>query len=300
MLIGRARGETWKEALAFQAYRLVSWSAFRLPEPGGRRLFSVVGRLAYRVLPGVRATVSANQAQVVGRRVDDPLVQAATREAFASYGRFWFDAFHVLRWPDEEIFRRFRADGGDEIDRALEAGTGAIIALPHMGNWDVAGRWLGARNQGAVVVAERLKPERLFQLFVEHRERLGMDVVGLDDGGVGQQLSAALKKNRVVCLVADRDLGGGGVPVEMFGRTRRLPAGPALLSITTGAPLLTASIREEPGGFRCVILPPPDAPRSGDRRTDVVALTRALAAVFERAIAASPPDWHMFQPGWDP
>jgi lauroyl/myristoyl acyltransferase len=300
VLTGRARGETWKETLAFQTYRFLAWLAFTLPEPRGRRLFSRTGRLAYRALPGVRATVMANQAQVVGRDVDDPLVEAATLEAFQSYGRFWFDAFHAARWSDEEVLRRFRADGGEEIDRALEAGSGAIIALPHMGNWDVAGRWLKARDQAPVVVAERLKPDRLFELFVEHRERLGMDVVGTDDAGVGRQVSAALKANRVVCLVADRDLGRGGVPVEMFGRHRRLPAGPALLSLSTGAPLLTASIREEDGGFRCVILPPPEVSLTGERRKDVVALTNALAAVFERAIAASPTDWHMFQPGWEP
>jgi phosphatidylinositol dimannoside acyltransferase len=90
------------------------------------------------------------------------------------------------------------------------------------------------------------------------------------------------------------------VPVEMFGRRRGLPAGPALLSLTTGAPLLSAAIREEFGGFRCVILPPIDATATGDRRKDVVTVTKALAAAFERAIASSPPDWHLFQPGWEP
>jgi KDO2-lipid IV(A) lauroyltransferase len=298
--MGRTRGETWKETVGYLVYRAVSWLAFTLPEARGRRLFSRAGRIAYRALPQVRATVAANQARVVGRDDDDPLVQAATLEAFESYARFWFDAFHAAHWSDEEVLRRFRGDGGEEIDRALDAGTGAIIALPHMGNWDVAGRWLDARGQGAVVVAERLRPDRLFALFVAHRERLGMEVVGSDEGGVGRQLSAKLKANRVVCLVADRDLGGGGVPVEMFGAPRRLPAGPALLSITTGAPMLTASIREEGDGFRCVILPPPQVELSGNRRADVVALTRGLARVFERSIAASPIDWHMFQPGWEP
>jgi phosphatidylinositol dimannoside acyltransferase len=300
VLIGRTRGETWQETLAYLVYRAVSWLAYTLPETRGRRLFSRVGRLAYRVLPRVRATVAANQGRVVGRDPADPIVQAATVEAFESYARFWFDAFHAAHWSDEEVLRRFRADGGEEIDRALEAGAGAIIALPHMGNWDVAGRWLDARDQGPVVVAERLKPDRLFELFVAHRERLGMEVVGLNGEGVGRQLTAALKRNRVVCLVADRDLGGGGVPVEMFGATRRLPAGPALLSITTGAPLLTASIREEAGGYRLVILAPPPVELTGERRRDVVTLTRALAHVFERSIAASPTDWHMFQPGWEP
>lgn len=299
-MIGVAPGETWQEALAFHLYRFAAWVGFTMPDERGRKLFTRLGRLGYRVLPNVRNTVAANQGQVLGRPPDDPLVQASTREAFQSYARFWFDAFHAARWSDEEVLSRFRADGAEEIDRALAAGKGAIIAIPHMGNWDVAGRWLDVRDQGAVAVAERLKPDRLFQLFVQHRERLGMEVVGLEGDGVGRRLSAALKANRIVCLVSDRELGGRGVAVEMFGRERRLPAGPALLSITTGAPLLTASVREEPGGYRCVILPAIDVELTGERRADIVTITRSLAEVFEQAIAASPPDWHMFQPGWEP
>jgi lauroyl/myristoyl acyltransferase len=299
-LIGLRKDESWQETVAYQAYRFVAWLGFTLPERQGRRLFTQLGRIGYRVLPNVRATVAKNQGQVLGRPPDDQLVQASTLDAFERYARFWFDAFHAARWSDEEVLRRFRADGGEEIDKALAAGTGAIVAIPHMGNWDVAGRWLDVRGQGAICVAETLKPDRLFDLFKRHRERLGMEVVGLDEPGVGRQMSAALKNNRVICLVSDRELGGRGVTVDMFGAPRRLPVGPALLSITTGAPLLTASIREDAGGFRCVILPPPEAELTGDRRTDVVTVTEALAGVFERAIAASPPDWHMFQPGWGP
>jgi lauroyl/myristoyl acyltransferase len=298
-LTGARPKESWKETATFQVYRFVAWLGFTLPEALGRTLFTKLGRLGYRLMPNVRATVAENQGQVLGRSSDDPLVQASTLDAFERYARFWFDAFHASLWSDEEVLRRFRAEGGDEIDRALEGGRGVIIALPHMGNWDVAGRWLAARGQGAVCVAERLKPDRLFELFATHRERLGMEIVGLDDGGVGRQLSAALKQNRIVCLVADRDLSGRGVPVEMFGRSRGLPAGPALLSLATGAPLLTASIREEFGGFHCLILPPIEVETTGDRRKDVVTMTRALAGVFERAIASSPPDWHLFQPGWE-
>lgn len=300
MVIGVRRGETWQETMAFQAYRFVAWLSVSLPEARGRRFFTRLGRLGFRFLPNVRATVAANQGQVLGRPPEDPLVQASTLDAFERYARFWFDAFHAASWSDEEVLRRFHADGGEEIDRALAGGKGVVIALPHMGNWDVAGRWLAARGQGAICVAERLKPARLYDLFVAHRERLGMEIVGLDDGDVGRKLSAALKQNRIVCLVADRELSGRGVPVEMFGRRRGLPAGPALLSLTTGAPLLSAAIREEFDGFRCVILPPMDVETTGDRRKDVVAMTKALAVAFERSIATSPPDWHLFQPGWEP
>jgi KDO2-lipid IV(A) lauroyltransferase len=291
---------TPKQRLAYLVYRALAWAGRNLPERAGRAIYTRLGRWAARALPGVRGTVTANQAQVLGRPVDDPLVEGAVRAAFERYARYWFDSFHILRVGDDEVARRFRVTGREHMEAALEAGNGLIMALPHMGNWDVAGRWLSSQGHAFVTVAERLEPERLYELFLEHRRALGMEVIGLGDGGVGRQLAAALAEDRVVCLVADRDLTGGGVEVEMFGCRRRVPAGPALLSLTTGAPLMVVAVREEAGDWRCVMSRPVEVERSGNRRADVTAITRAMARGFEEQIAASPPDWHLFQPGWDP
>jgi lauroyl/myristoyl acyltransferase len=292
--------ESGRQRLAFEAYRLVAWLGRTLPEGAGRRLYTWLGRLGFRLLPGVRATVAANQGQVLGRAADDPLVQTASRQAFERYARYWYDTFHLARLSDADALRRFHVEGLEHMDAALAAGTGAVMVMPHMGNWDAAGRWAAAYGQYLVSVAERLKPERLFRLFVRHREALGMQIIGLDDVGIGHQLAAALKQNRLVCLVADRDLTGKGVKVEMFGRERTLPAGPALLSIASGAPLIVVGIYEDRGDWRCVFSAPMPVPSTGSRREDVAALTRSMASGFEAAIAASPMDWHMFQPAWAP
>src|SRR5262249_6275313 len=115
----------------------------------------------------------------------------------------------------------------------------------------------------------------------------------------GLQLVQMLADNYVVALVADRDLGGRGVACEMFGRIRRLPPGPALLSLTSGAPLLSCPVYTTDDGWVCRLSEPLEIERTGVVREDVTALTRLLAADWERAIAAKPTDWHMFQPAWD-
>jgi KDO2-lipid IV(A) lauroyltransferase len=151
-----------------------------------------------------------------------------------------------------------------------------------------------------VAVAERLRPERLFDLFLQTRRALGMEVVGLSaEGKVGQQLATALANARVVALVADRDLTGRGLDVEMFGAPRKLPAGPAMLSLSTGAPVIVADTSQTRNGWRCVFGAPLSIEPTGNRREDVTELTRRIAAEFERAIAAAPDDWHMFQPAWE-
>jgi KDO2-lipid IV(A) lauroyltransferase len=256
--------------------------------------------MAFHLMPKLRAVVAGNQARVLGLAPDHPLVRASTREAFRLYGRYWYDGFHVVTVDDEWIVDRFRCEGREHLERALVEGRGAILALPHMGNWDAAGRWMKAIGHDVVSVAEDLEPPELFDLFLRHREALGMRIIGhSSDRRVGRKLGDALTKNGVVALVADRDLGGRGIDVEMFGGHRRLPAGPALLALTTGAALIVTPIYTEGRGWHCIMHAPLEVADTGDRKADVVTLTRALAAEFERAISAQPSDWHLFQPGWE-
>jgi KDO2-lipid IV(A) lauroyltransferase len=291
--------ETVRDRAFVLGYQALGTVARALPEQTGRAISRHLGGAAFRLTSKAREIVAANQAQVLGRGVDDPLVQASTREAFQLYGRFWFDAFHLPVVSDEAILAKVECDTAHRIDAALRCTKGAIVALPHLGNWDVAGRWMAAIGHPVVAVAEELEPRRLFELFVEHRRSIGMEVVGLGEQNVGRQLAGFLASNRVVALVADRDLGGRGVEVEMFGRRRRLPAGPALLSITTGAALMVTPTYTTDGGWRIVIGEPIAIEPSGDRRADVRALTELLARGFEDAISAAPADWHLFQPGWE-
>lgn len=285
--------------LTYWTYRLMVAVCPLLPTRSGRRLFDAAGRLLFRLAPRMRSTVTANQAQVLGRPAGDPLVRASAEEAFARYARYWFDTFHVLGWSDERVAEAFHFENLDLVEKALAEGKGALIALPHMGNWDVGGRAMAIRLAPIVSVAEHLKPDRLFDLFLEHRRRLGMDIIDLASDHVGRQLTHQLDRNRIVALVADRDLSGGGVEVEMFGRTRRMPSGPAMLSVSSGAPLLAGPILTTPEGWS-LSFSEVTVERTGRRKEDVVALTRALASAFERGIASSPADWHLFQPGWDP
>lgn len=289
---------TMRGTVAYLAYRFVRWLGFTLPVHRGRRIFGRAGLLAHDLLPGLRGTVAANQAQLLGRPASDPLVRASTRDAFAAYGRYWFDSFNVARRSDDWMLERLRPVDDHHLFDPLEAGTGVIVAMPHVGNWDAAGRWLVAKGHRCISVAEELEPPELFALFKEHREQMGMDILALTDPNVGRRLSSALADDRVVSLVADRDLTGRGVQVSMFGRSRTLPAGPALLSLTSGAPLITAACYQTADGWLCQFRGPLRVEPSGDRRKDVVALTELLAAELECLISAAPSDWHVFQPGW--
>jgi KDO2-lipid IV(A) lauroyltransferase len=273
--------------------------AMALPERIGVALFERAGLAAWRLFPRPRKTVERNLSLVLGEPLGSPVLEAAAKEVFRSYARYWFESFHVRVLSDEDVLRRFRMEGREHIDRAVEEGRGAVLALPHLGNWDVAGHWLHLQGYAMVAVAEQLRPKALYDLFYRHRVALGMQIVPLAERrALGEELARRLAANELVTLVADRALRGRGVQVEMFGAARPLPPGPAALSLATGSPLLPAALYETNGGWLCIIRPPLSIERTGDRRTDVAAMTRALGAEFERAIAAAPTQWHMLQPAW--
>jgi lauroyl/myristoyl acyltransferase len=174
-----------------------------------------------------------------------------------------------------------------------------VLALPHLANWDAAAAWVASNDWSMVTVAERLKPEGVFRQFVEYREKLGMEVIPLT-GGERPPLDALadrLGQGWMVCLLGDRDLSRGGVEVSFFGGRTRMPAGPAILAIRTGAPLYAVDLSFTPTQTYAVlrrVVPPTEG--ALDER--VKATTQLLADAYAAGIAEHPQDWHMLQKLW--
>jgi len=159
----------------------------------------------------------------------------------------------------------------------------------------MAGVWLAQTYGTFTTVNERLKPESLYKRFIAYRESLGFEMLPLTGGERPpfEVLAERLRDNRLVCLMADRDLSRNGVQVDFFGEPTRMPAGSAKLAIETGARLLPVHSLFTTDGWSVHFSPPLDT-SSGD----VTAITQALADRFARNIAAHPADWHMLQPQW--
>lgn len=242
-----------------------------------------------------------NLRQVVGERLDEAQLDELTRAAMRSYARYWLEAFRLPSRNERQRLDDVDIEGIERLAAAMAAGTGAVLALSHSGNWDAAGAYAAARGWPIVAVAERLKPEAVAERFLAFRESIGMRIVPLTGGPtpVVQTLAERLAEGYVVALVADRDLSGRGVEVRFFGERAKMAPGPALLSLRTGAPLFAVSLWFE--GDRTVgrlseALVPPDPQAPMDER--VRALTQRMADEFAIGIAEHPQDWHMLQRIW--
>jgi KDO2-lipid IV(A) lauroyltransferase len=279
---------------------LVAWKLVRrLPATLAFALGGFGGRVFHRLDRGRREALTANLAQVLGPSSSRREVERAARQGFASYGRYWVEAFRLEDLSAAEIRERLRIEGRHHIDTALAAGRGAIFASPHIGNWDAGGAWLAASGYPATAVVERLRPAELYERFAGYRRALGLELLPLDDGGETLRgVIRALRANRLACLVCDRDLTGGGLEVQLFGARAVMPGGPATVALKTGAPLLPCSVYHDrrPGHWRAVVHPPLEPEVTGDTRKDVLALTQRLAGEFEGLIAADPVQWHVLSP----
>lgn len=272
----------------------------RLPERLTGRAFRAVADLLWRRRGGPVLRLEANLARVRGATPGDPEIRALSREGMRSYLRYFHEVFRLPSMPTEEIVSRMHVTGGQSVYDNLARGRGVVLALPHMGNWDMAGAWFARTGHPFTTVAERLRPESLFHRYTAFREGLGMEVLPLT-GGDGQSfgvLAQRLRAGLPVALPAERDLTARGVEVQFFGAATRMPAGPALLAVHTGAALIPAILWFQGRDWGLQFHEEIAVPAEGTRKEKVAAVTQDLATVFEKGIAEHPEDWHMLQRLW--
>ncbi|MER5845259.1 MULTISPECIES: phosphatidylinositol mannoside acyltransferase [Streptomyces] len=271
----------------------------KLPEPVAVRLGRAVADLAWkRRGQGVRR-LESNYARVVPDASPERLAELS-RAGMRSYLRYWMESFRLPAWSPERIANGIDIQDIHRVTDGMAAGKGVVLALPHLANWDLAGAW-ATTGLGIpfTTVAERLKPETLYDRFVAYREGLGMEVLPHNGASAFGTLARRLRDGGLVCLVADRDLSASGVEVEFFGETARMPAGPALLAQHTGALLLPATLwYDDSPVMRGRVHPAVPVPESGTRAEKTSVMTQALADAFATGIADHPEDWHMLQRLW--
>ena len=234
------------------------------------------------------------------RRIKPHLSEAELQlllgQAMSSYLRYWCDTFRIQDWSTSQIQSSVTLTRGELLLDPMRDGRGVVIALPHSGNWDHAGAYFCSLGIPLVTVAERLKPEALFQRFLRYRQAMGFEVLSIDSRSFATLIKRAREK-RLIALVADRDLSASGVDVNFFGFPARMPAGPALLAIKTGIPLVVAHVSYTQSGIH-IEFTSVDVSEDGSESERVAQMSQRMASLFEKGIAAHPQDWHMLQRIW--
>jgi phosphatidylinositol dimannoside acyltransferase len=280
----------------------VGWTLVcRVPESWARALFMFGADIAWRRQGNGVQVLEGNLLRVLGSDADGGELRTLSREVMRSYARYYMEAFRIQTIPRQRIMDGMHIEGDTNVELTLEHmknGRGVIYALPHMGDFDQAAAWIIGRGAGSfTTVAERLKPDSVYQRFLKFRRSLGMEVLPTTGGphpfGI---MAQRLRAGKLVCIVADRDLSDTGVEVDFFGEKALMAAGSAVLAVRTGAALMPVGcwfVGDTEWGARVYDEIP--VPEEGTDKEKVAVMMQRLAIVFEQAISEHPEDWHMLQ-----
>jgi KDO2-lipid IV(A) lauroyltransferase len=287
-----------KDVVTVGGYKCAALIARAIPSFIGQRIVSWIAPLIARLSRKRRVMISRHLRRV-NPSLTDAEIATASAKAFDSYLRYYVESFRLPSRSAQHVDQHFYVEGYEQIPVALEQGRGVILALPHLGGWEWAGRWVTDLGHQLTVVVEPLQPPALFEWFMSLREDLGMKVISLGPDAAAEVLKS-LRNNEVVCLLCDRDIQGGGIEVEFFGEKTTLPAGPAMLAMRADSPVFPTAVyfTDEIDGHSAIVRPPLDLTRRGSLREDVSAATQQLAKELEVLIARAPEQWHLFQPNW--
>ena len=265
-------------------------------------LFDKAATLVWRKRGNAIEQLELNIARVLDCEPNDVQVRELSKQAMKSYMRYYCETFMLPRWSDEQLLGRVRAENAEEVLAALKSG-GAVLTLPHLANWDWAGAWAARYFGSLVTVAERLRPEGVFQKFLKARTSRGITLMPLKgEGGTYEFLRDHLNQGRLVALLGDRDVAKSGMGVSFFAHRAPLPIGAALLALDTGRPLFTCATWYE--GEKLVISFDAEivfdrSPVQGrDRLRRAQEITHQVAANFEVHISEHVENWHQLQSVW--
>ena len=266
-----------------------------LPEPAMRRL-GEWGGLAWHALARNRRGMARRHMS----RLGEPDPTRSARRLFRSYGRYWAESFWVRRRRLPAMDARMERVGLDHL-RAIQArGSGMVLALPHLGNWEAAALVAVELDLPLVAVAEKLANPHITRWFTRQRSMFGIEIVLTGAGTSARRtLAESLEGGKAVALLCDRDLSGRGPAVEFFGERTTMPAGPVTLALRTGVPLVpVGAYFLEGGGHRIVVEEPIELPDGPPTKEAVAAGTQLLATRLEGIVRRRPTQWHLVQPNW--
>ena len=284
-----------KDFFVARAY-FFGWSIVRrISEKSAKALFSNLGTWMYGRNGKSVDRLRSNLSRVFPKLAPKDL-EVLVRRGVLSYMRYWMETFRSPDWDRERILSTVTVSNEHLLLDPIKNHTGVVVSLPHAGNWDHAGSYFCIRGAQLVTVAEVLKPRALFEKFLAYRQAIGMEVLPLDSRAFPTLMQRA-RDGKLIALVADRDLSSSGIDVQFFGGVARMPAGPAIVAIRTGIPLVTAFVSYTETGIH-VDLKEIAIPDGVDEAARVKATVQLCADNFAEGIKAFPHDWHMMQRIW--
>ncbi len=270
--------------------------AKRVPPPTLYRIGTWLGKLAYRLSRRYRTVAERNLRMAYGETLSDAERQRLVQQVFIHFAKSLMEFLVGDGLSPEHIRRMVTIIGEEHLQWCVQQGKGTLIVTAHYGNWEIAARFLTQCRGYTLNVVARDADDSVTTVLVNRiREQGGYRV--FSKGQAVRATLQALKRNELVALLPDQN--AGDVYVPFFGRLAGTVAGPAILALRTGAPILPVFCTRQPDNtYLFEILPPLTVQPSGDKERDVTETMAQITAIIEHQVRKYPSQWLWLHNRW--
>lgn len=276
-------------------YRLAQFLAMYLPLNISYKLAVFSADVKYYFSKTDRNSVKSNLRLILGKEPFE--IDRLAKEVFRNFGRYLVDFFRFPKIDSEYIDANVEISGIENVREALLLKKGAVMVSSHIGNWELGGAVFAIMGNPLAAVVVNHKYEKINELFINQRLSKGIDVIPL--GGAFKKCLGALSKNKGVAVLGDVDFSGHGIKTKFFNKITKIPKGPAMLSLITGAPIIPCfMIRKNSYKYQFFFEKSISYKPTGKIDFDVTYITKKVVEIMETYIRKYPSQWLIFREFW--
>ncbi len=257
----------------------------------GDFIVKAIGVIAWLFCPRMRNVVIKNLSYIT-----DKEVKKKSFKVIINYFTVLKDFFDVWWRKPEDIIKDVETHGEENLWRAVKENNGAVIVTYHMGNYELSAIYLTLRGFPITSVVEKVSSPVHYTMYNKLRTKFGTELISTAETA---RIVNAVKRKRVLALIADRDITGTGIVVNFFKGKRKFPIGPAYLSLRFNIPVITGYFvlggKKRYIGFidKKIEFKP-----SGNFKKDVKRLTLLIEKKMNGYLEKFPEQWFVFQDEW--
>jgi KDO2-lipid IV(A) lauroyltransferase len=281
--------------LEYLLARVLSSIVLTLPLSAVRRTGDVLGLILFHIVR-VRREVTFDQLKRAFPEKTGEEIDACARKCYKNLSRVAVEAVRLSGAGPGELNPLFRVKGKGHLDEALEGGKGLVVVTFHLGNWELMGAYMARLGYPLSVVGQRIHNPFIDRMIEDLRSCAGMEVI-YRSRAVKDSIRA-LRRNRIVAILADQDAHENGVFVPFFGRSASTPRGPAVIAMHCDAPAVMAfMIRDKDGNYDISIEPIPYE-RDRELEAGIEKFTRTFTSRLEDFVRSHPEQWLWLHRRW--
>lgn len=281
----------------FILYKIGQFLSLVLPLKLSYHLAEFLADLKCFFTPLDRQAVIENLKAVTGEK-DKKILTQYTYQMYHNFAKYLVDFFRFSKVDNNYIKKYIKIENLNYIDNILKKGKGLIALSAHLGNWELGAMILAKLGYPLNAIVLDHQEKLVNHFFVKQRSLGGLKMIPL--GASIRRTFECLSNNEILAILADRDFLKNGFKMNFFNKPSIIPKGPALLSLRLSSPIVPVFLIREPDDtFSFVFDAPIYFSPTGNRDSDLVALTQACVKVMERHIRRYPSQWFMFRKFWE-